>query len=141
MMAPTHEQIARTAAAWWVEQVRSKPEQRMTCRGDSATDLVMNVWTQSQSAATNEGLEKFQAVLEQEIIEGLAELESGEGWANDSFHLHCDYEPQGSLLVAAQEAGVNLRLFPIKTRMWVYADKVEVRVGYGGTLEELPIVE
>ncbi len=54
-----------------------------------------------------------------------------------------DYSPDTILLEAADAAGLRLGMsaLPWKTMMWVYSNLVEVSLGYGGALLEVPLLE
>jgi hypothetical protein len=125
--APT---AARAAALWWAEQVGA-PLFRSTCERDSAADRASGAFAGMMAAVladrnpvTDDAGAKFVEILEARVAADLDRTTYG-------VSLGVDYGPDLELAEAAVAAGLSTSRFPWKTHMWVKADHVTARLGYG----------
>jgi hypothetical protein len=110
------------AAKWWSDQLRTRTKQDNGDNGMAAM-LMLMVSLQEPSHADKAG------VFEAHLIE-LLDVRLKD---QTSCILSTDYAPGGLLNSAAMKAGVPAHCppFPMKTVMWIEADKVSVKHGYG----------
>jgi hypothetical protein len=119
----TKEEAARIAAAWWTNEIANN--------------------SMSQGL-TEQQLSDFQGILEEKINDW---LKKDEYWEEDertkggTAHrvIFVDYKPNLLLKSAAEQAGIDKSLFPIKTFMWLDPDGVRVSLGYGAPLEVVTV--
>jgi hypothetical protein len=128
----TDQQI-KIAVDWWVDQLG-----RMTSAGDGVLDAFRRAELGSiKQIPTPEQLMIFRLTLTEKLRHYVPDK-----WSPSSFGvLKTDYEPSHILKEAALEAGIDLRLFPHKSIVWLYPDdgSVEASGGYGAdTVQLLP---
>ena len=110
------EEIAKTAAAWWIEQVKKRciilcPERVIK---DKSELIVVDVSLQ-------EVLSRFEEALYIEIRNNL-----------EKFHymyLGCSYSPEAPLSQLAKQTQLPFNYFPLHTDMEIYGSSI--RVAYG----------
>ena len=110
------EEIAKTAAAWWIEQIKKRciilyPERIIK---DKSNFIVVDVSLQEQ-------LSKFEESLYIEILNNLKK-----------FHymiLGCSYSPEKPLSQLAKTTQLPFNCFPLHTEMEIYGSSI--RVSYG----------
>lgn len=119
-------QAAIDAAKWWTKAI-SKPNLNSFCNGDRKSDgslmmMMIRCLDAKQNSATEEQLEQFSNLLSQRIEDELSK--------SSKVELDCEYGPDYILGETAEEVGINTCIFPIKRRMTVTSDSVEVKDGY-----------
>lgn len=119
-------QATIVAAEWWTNAI-ANPTPNSFCNGDRTSDssfmmMIMGHMLAEQNAAKPEQLEAFRENLIKRIE---SELDR-----EARVQLDCDYGPCNILGEAAEEVGINTRVFPFKRRMNITNTSVEVKDGY-----------
>ena len=105
-----------------------------------ATDLIVSWW--SERFQRDDKRTEFAEALRRRVADEWRSLAEKYPGLTLRQHLEVDYDPSGALLDALHDAGIECRgfmfsangLLPQKTRMYVYADSIEVVEGYGAPL-------
>lgn len=117
--------IAETAAKWW----RENSETPTHDAGDDKINFMFSL-TRAMTPSSVDW-DQFEAKLSQKINETFA-------GGKQRITLSVDYHPEDPIL---KEIARDLRLgmsdLPIKTIMWVYPDKIDVKRGYGAEIISL----
>lgn len=120
------------AFQWWADKLRSckqsglSAEERIDPRND-AYQMAEMLMTISKPKVTDEQITKFSESLTAKLADGKIR------------YLGVDYGPDMILRSALAESGISAEMgtLPIKTSMWLDADKVSVRYGYGAPEETI----
>ena len=110
------EEIAKTAAAWWIEQIKKRcillhPDQVIK---DKSELIVVD-------ASLQEVLSRFEEALYNEIHDNLKKFHY--------LYLGCSYYPDNELAKLAKKTQLPLNYFPIDADMEIYGSSI--RVAYG----------
>lgn len=120
-------QAAIVAANWWTDKI-ANPNMGSFSNGDTSNQssffamMLMSIDAIGKEA-TDEQLKKFCEMLSNRIEDELS--------SKHELILSCDYGPDNVLTEIAEVSNIYSGLFPIKRTMWITADSVEVRDGYG----------
>lgn len=117
-------EVLEIAANWWMDSLQ-KP------KFDNGADDSANRMAQLFAGMlANDNLPEAKQL---EVFKTkLVELVQADSLRFSNSHiLSVDYHPCELLASAAKEAGINESIFSWKTTMWIYADKIVVRAGYG----------
>ena len=122
---------AIVAAKWWTDII-SSPNLNSFNNGDRTSEssffvMMLAHMNAMNHVATQEQLDKFNEILSKKISD---ELDS-----SSQVDLDCDYGPCVFLGEAAEEAGIDISLFPYKRMMWITCTSVEVKDGYGAEVK------
>jgi hypothetical protein len=146
-IAPPREAIA-AGAAWWASRLGNchhdsvglnAPRRRLTAE-DMEAAIYENLATVRGRYSTEEAA-RFRIALEDAIaahLRGEEPVTSGTKrhaprYGNHQDVVYCDYEPDETLIAAAEAAGIDLgrRDLPVKTDMVFSNTRVTVSEGYG----------
>ena len=118
-------EAATVAAEWWTEKISGNCQHS---NGDASLSsmITMCLADRGQEKPNLEQLDTFKAA----VIKGIEEYPY-----SHEIDLYCDYGPGLILRDAANEAGINHLNFPFKTGMFVSANQVRVKDGYGKPYE------
>jgi len=130
---------ARAAAIWWRNNVGPGAKCDVGVgQSGSPDDLnsllqitaIISMGRENANGPDQQALARFEEELYQYLI---AFNEVGMP------RLDVDYHPTAPLTEAAERAGLKLGIsdWPLKTMMWVKANRVEVSHGYGGVTKEI----
>lgn len=126
-----YSEMAEVAANWWAEQIKAP----IYDNGDDSLNgfIAMEMLRESKIKATEEQAKEFKLKLK-EYIENEIKKHS-------YFCIGVDYGPQIDMGNIAEDCGINLLAFPIKTNMWILTEEqtIKVRLGYSGEIEYLYI--
>lgn len=123
---------AKIAANWWTEKIRGGAIHDNGANDDANVMgmLLANILG-FKNAPSEDQLTRFNDILADLISEKLySEPKS-------YVYLDCDYGPNYILSLAADTAGIDPIVFPFKTSVFVYKDKVIIRDGYGAPQKEI----
>jgi hypothetical protein len=125
------------AARWWRNAIG-----RLGTSGAGEIDAHAIIVREELPVLPKEKLDKFEAILRERIVAFL-----GNAIWNSEQPLFggvnrivaTDYGPDGTLLAAAEEAGIEKigSIFPMKTVMWINPGSVSVAYGYGAQEAEV----
>lgn len=117
-------EVLEIAANWWINSLESPQRDN----GDKSNE---GVYTSILSllAIKNDNTSELQASAFKKSL--VSYLQGERAYFSDSHLLDVDYHPCAALAHAAKESGISSSRFSWKTTMWIYADKVVVRAGYG----------
>ena len=118
------------AANWWATRIKNVKKFN-NGENDTTNFLASLLATQNALNAipNEEKLNKFEKVLAKRIKDALKET--------STVIIKVDYNPDDILLYAAQKAEIDSKVFPWKTIFLVEKNKVTVRDGYDGKIENI----
>ena len=123
------ETVVETATSWWVDNFSNSLNPFDSEIEDEVTASLRNFYRETLGTFNinrQNRIPKFKEVLGNRIRLLLL--------SRYSFYLSTDYSPNGELALAMKEAKLK-GTFPIKTRMDISPDKIEVRKGYSSPFE------
>jgi hypothetical protein len=136
---------ARAAARWWADQLTADEPHRT---GDAMSEAFATFARSKTAAPTADQVETFRASLEAAILRMLRGPDSSweaavaarePRWGAAFRTVATDYGPEGILKEAAEAAGINTLLLPVKTCMWVNPGSVRVSHGYNSAEVEVDL--
>jgi hypothetical protein len=119
------------AVDWWVNAIRGGAKQD---NGDAMQSMLTAFVAAEIGPPTEYQIDVFRTKLNTFLV-GLLLSPS-----TPRFHdrlLSVDYQPEGTLLAAANHANLSALHFPVKTVMWLKNDSIRVRHGYGASIQTL----
>jgi hypothetical protein len=140
-VAPPPREIL-VAARWWGNQLRHGAEHNT---GDLFNDAIANTFAGVLPRSTEEQVAIFERELvrvwwedQQKNHNWPPDVEGDVGWATR--YIDTDYHPGYFLQSACAAAGIKgMLLLPMKTIMRVDPGRVQVAMGYGESMSELPL--
>ena len=117
---------AKKAAKWWADQLRNGAKLDNGDKSDAGfTTHMLATLAQSNRNIPEEKIILFENSLTKFVLDEKM----------TTVILGCDYHPDRQLLLASEEAGIEVGMtdFPWKTTMWIKDDVVEVSEGYGAS--------
>ena len=142
-MSTPYRKPAAVAAKWWADRLRKPARQDNGTHGmDAMLITAVSLFSKQPDMDQVSTFErKLDDLVEQAMIADLARRAavSAELVEGMCVTLATDYGTEGLLYDAAKHAGIKGTCppFPMKTVMWVYVHKVQVRYGYGRNVETL----
>lgn len=118
----------QVAIDWWLKQLSSMDESTMDNGEDNALLKRLMLINKMHSKPLND---KDKEIFFTKLSSYIDKEVERDGYCIISV----DYHPEGILAELSNELDISESLFPIKTNMWVFKDKIEVRLGYNGNTE------
>jgi hypothetical protein len=124
------EEAIAAAASWWAKVLENPKFDALGGERDRAMEFAQVLMTMGNRTGPRIDTEKFRAAL----ADGIRRASR-----DDTRFIGVDYDPDRLLEDAARAAGVanTAFIFPIKTSMWLDADCVRVRYGYGAEIQTI----
>ena len=119
------DELIEIAVNWWVEKITSFAPHDNGALNEKASSMacMMANLGALRFAPKDDQVEKFKNSLMARIKE--------ESLTRSKIDLYCDYGPGYILSDAAEDARINVLLFPFKTGMYITEKEVKVSNGYG----------
>lgn len=129
---PMTTESIKAAVEWWADKLKACKQSGLSAAerkdpGNRGYELAEMLMSMNKPAVTDDQIAKFSESLTAQIAEG------------NIHHLGVDYGPDVPLFGALKAAGIraDMGTLPIKTSMWLDADRVSVRYGYGSAEETI----
>lgn len=119
-------EIAEKAAKWWGDILCHHHDNGANDEANGMAMMLADLLAMSNKP-TDEQISKFVEVLTNKL----------ECMDDHTVTMYCDYHPDMILLDVANEIGIDESVFPYKTGMTIFGDKVTVRAGYGAQSVEI----
>lgn len=123
------------AVDWWCERIDGAARQDVGERSKTGAMIDgMASLLAHQRAPAHHLIERFRVELTRILHERYERLDER---VRRNLWLGVDYHPSQELADAAERAGIDHAVFPIKSGMWVYPDYVDAKHGYTGAVERI----